>query len=216
MSLKKSSTTHTRFLRRGISKIYWLKKINDPMWPTRTEISEPNRFDLTNAVSDIEGWALENDPIETPDMGSTFNSSIPGNDKAENSSLTFYEDRHSDEIEQHLPKGAKGYIVLLRKGDIPGSRSVDVFPVQVATRAATYSTGNEAAKFKVDFTITDEPSLDSVVPEAFHTLPKPVQHEDCDDNHEHGHHDHNGDHLDVTVTSTTKAAATVREHSDEE
>ncbi|MFE2179051.1 hypothetical protein [Streptomyces sp. NPDC059455] len=214
MSLKKPST-QTRFLRRGISKIYWLKKINDPKWPSRTEISEPNRFDLTQAVSDIEGWALENDPIETPDMGSTFNSSIPGNDKAENSSLTFYEDRHSDAVEQHLPKGAEGYVVLLRKGDIPGSRSVDVFPVQVATRAATYSTGNEAAKFKVTFTITDEPSLDAVVPEAFHTLPKPP--EDCDDDHDHthGHGEHDDEHVDVTVVSTTKTAATVTEHGED-
>ncbi|MGW7572381.1 phage tail tube protein [Streptomyces sp. NPDC054765] len=210
MSLKKPAT-QTRFLRRGISKIYWLQKINDPKWPTRTEISEPNRFDLTNAVSDIEGWALENDPIETPDMGSTFNSSIPGNDKAEKSSLTFYEDQHSDAIEQKLPKGAKGWIVLLRKGDIPGSRSVDVFPVQVATRAATYSTGNEAAKFKVDFTIIDEPSLDTVVPEAIHTLPKPP--EDCDDDgpHGHGHHDH--DDVDVTVVSATET--TVHEHGED-
>ncbi|MET8677073.1 hypothetical protein ABZW18_05595 [Streptomyces sp. NPDC004647] len=210
MSLKKPAT-QTRFLRRGISKIYWLKQISDPKWPSRKEISEPNRFDLTNAVSDIEGWALENDPIETPDMGSTFNSSIPGNDKAENSSLTFYEDRHSDEIEQRLPKGAKGYVVLLRKGDLPGSRSVDVFPVQVATRAATYSTGNEAAKFKVDFTIIDEPSLDAVVPEAFHTLPKPS--EDCDDDHDQDHGDHDGDHVDVTVVAAAKA--TVHEHGEE-
>ncbi|WP_406303688.1 hypothetical protein OHA61_16765 [Streptomyces sp. NBC_00885] len=212
MSLKKPAT-QTRFLRRGISKIYWLTSITDPKWPSRKEISEPNRFDLTNAVSDIEGWALENDPIETPDMGSTFNSSIPGNDKAENSSLTFYEDRHSDAIEQRLRKGAKGWVVLLRKGDIPGSRSVDVFPVQVATRAATYSTGNEAAKFKVDFTIIDEPSLDAVVPEAIHTLPKPS--EDCDDEHDHGHHDHDEDHVDVTVVSATKTKTTVHEHGED-
>ncbi len=220
MSLTKPSTkkpsAQTRFLRRGISKIYWLKKVNDPKRPTRTEISEPNRFDLTGAVSDIEGWALENESIETPDMGTTFNSSIPGNDKAESSSLTFYEDRFSDDIEQQLSKGAQGYVVFLRKGDLPGSRSVDVFPVQVATRAATYSTGNEAAKFQVTFTVTEEPSLDAPVPEAVHPrlFPSPV--EDCDDDREHGHHDHDGDHVDVTVVSTTRTAATVREHRDEE
>ncbi|MBC9724953.1 hypothetical protein [Streptomyces sp. TRM68367] len=217
MSLTKPSTNkpaaQTRFLRRGISKIYWLKKVDNPDRPTRKEISEPNRFDLTKAVSDIEGWALENEPIETPDMGTTFNSSIPGNDKAESSSLTFYEDRFSDDIEQELPKGAQGYVVFLRKGDIPGSRSVDVFPVQVATRAATYSTGNEAAKFQVTFTVTEEPSLDAPVPEAIPPRPLPTPVEDCDD--EDGHHDHDGDHVDVTVVSTTKTAATVREHSDE-
>ncbi|AJC58594.1 hypothetical protein [Streptomyces sp. 769] len=199
MSSNNPSSTQTRFLRRGISKIYWLKTINDPKWPTRTEISQPNRFDLTHAVSDMSGWALANEPIETPDMGSTFNSSIPGADKADKSDLTFYEDQHSDAIEQHLNKGAKGWIVLLRKGDIPGSRSMDVFPVQVASRAATYATGNEAAKFKVEFTITDEPSLDVVVPEAFHTLPKPNKDRDDD-----------GETVDVTVVSAT--AATVHEH----
>lgn len=212
MSLKKPST-QTRFLRRGISKIYWLKKINDPERPTRTEISKPNRFDLTKAVSDIEGWALENEPIETPDMGSTFNSSIPGNDKAESSSLTFYEDRFSDDIEQQLHKGAEGYVVFLRKGDIPGSRSVDVFPVQVATRAATYATGNEAAKFQVTFTVTEEPSLDAPVPEAVHPHPLPTPEEDRDEGHGNGHEkQHGGDHVDVTVVSSTATAATVHEH----
>ncbi|MFE0130159.1 hypothetical protein ACFWY6_00955 [Streptomyces sp. NPDC059037] len=205
--------TQTRFLRRGISQILWVPDLNNPKYPSRREITDA--FGLTDAVSDIEGWALENDPIETPDMGSTFNSSIPGNDKAENSSLTFYEDRFSDAIEQQLPKGSKGYVVLLRKGDLPGSRSVDVFPVQVATRAATYSTGNEAAKFKVDFTITDEPLLDRPVPKA---QPRPLPDENCDDDHGHGHHDHEGDHVDVTVVSTTKTKteATVREHDADE
>ncbi|MGW3101312.1 phage tail tube protein [Streptomyces sp. NPDC001100] len=223
MSLKKS--TQTRFLRRGISKILWATEINDPKYPSRREIT--NAFVLTDAVSDIEGWALENEPIETPDMGSTFNSSIPGNDKAESSSLTFYEDRFSDAIEQQLPKGAEGYVVLLRKGDLPGSRSVDVFPVQVATRAATYSTGNEAAKFKVDYTITDEPSLDRPVPPAAH--PHPLPEGDCDpepahdhgDDHGHGHdhgHGPDGDERTVSLSSvtTTKTAATVREHDSDE
>ncbi|MGW3121356.1 phage tail tube protein [Streptomyces sp. NPDC001107] len=222
MSLTKPSTnkpaTQTRFLRRGISKIYWLKKVNDPERPSRTELSEPNRFDLTKAVSDIEGWALANEPIETPDMGSTFNSSIPGNDKADSSSLTFYEDRFSDAVEQQLPKGAKGYVVFLRKGDIPGSRSVDVFPAQVATRAATYSTGNEAAKFKVDFTIIDEPSLDAPVPEAIAPVPLPTPVEDCDDDehghsgHDHGHeHQHGGAQADVTVLRSIVTAESVHE-----
>ncbi|MFF4051935.1 hypothetical protein ACFYZ5_35365 [Streptomyces chartreusis] len=219
MSSTKPSThklaAQTRFLRRGISKIYWLRKVSNQERPTRAEISVPNRFDLTKAVSDIEGWALENEPIETPDMGTTFNSSIPGNDKAESSSLTFYEDRFSDDIEQELPKGAQGFVVLLRKGDIPGSRSVDVFPVQVATRAATYSTGNEAAKFKVTFTVTDEPSLDAPVPEAVYPHPLPTPVEDCDGEDGHPHGD-DGEHVDVTVVSTTKTAATVREHSDED
>ncbi|MBY8884785.1 hypothetical protein K7472_07990 [Streptomyces sp. PTM05] len=194
-----SKPTQHRFLRRGISKIYWLKSVADRDRLERKELAPPNAFELTDAVSDIDGWALENDPIETPDMGSTFNSSIPGNDKADSSSLTFYEDQLSDEIEQHQPKGAKGFVVFLRKGDIPGSKSVDLFPVQIATRAATYSTGNEAAKTKVTYTILDEPSLDLPVPEArIRPLPKPSRGVEEDE-------------VDITVVSAATASVIERD-----
>ncbi|WP_328769429.1 phage tail tube protein [Streptomyces sp. NBC_00286] len=159
--------TQQRFMRRGITKILWLKSITSTnLIPTRTEISAPNATDLTEAISDVDGWSLTNEAIETPDMASTFTSSIPGNDKADNSSITFYEDQFSDAMETLLPKGAVGFVVFLRKGDIPGSKSMDSFPVQVASRTAQYNAGNEAAKFQGIFTITSPPALDAPVPPA--------------------------------------------------
>ncbi|MGR3937056.1 phage tail tube protein [Streptomyces sp. BRA346] len=156
-----------RFMRRGITKILWLKSIaSADLIPTRAEISTPNATDLTEAISDVDGWSLTNEAIETPDMASTFTPSIPGNDKADNSSLTFYEDQFHDDMEMLLPKGATGYVVFLRKGDIPGSKSMDAFPVQVASRTAQYNAGNEAAKFQAVFTITSPPTLDAPVPSA--------------------------------------------------
>jgi hypothetical protein len=156
-----------RFMRRGITRILWLKTVADPgKIPSRAELSSPNATDLTEAVSDVDGWSLTNEAIETPDMASTFSSSIPGNDKADNSSITFYEDQVSDAIETLLSKGAVGFVVFLRKGDIPGSKSMDVFPAQVASRAAQYNAGNEAAKFQAVFSITSPPALDAAVPAA--------------------------------------------------
>jgi hypothetical protein len=156
-----------RFMRRGITKIYWLKKIAaSAMVPTRAELSGTNATELTDAISDVDGWSLTNEAIETPDMASTFSSSIPGNDKADNSSITFYEDQLSDTVETLLPKGAAGFVVFLRKGDIPGSKSMDVFPVQVASRTAQYNAGNEAAKFQAVFSIASPPVLDAAVPNA--------------------------------------------------
>jgi hypothetical protein len=156
-----------RFMRRGITRILWLKSVAAPTKiPTRAELTSPNTTDLTEAISDVDGWALTNESIETPDMASTFSSSIPGNDKADNSSLTFYEDQLSDEVETLLPKGATGFLVFLRKGDVPGSKSMDSFPVQVASRSAQYNAGNEAAKFQAVFTITSPPALDAAVPAA--------------------------------------------------
>lgn len=156
-----------RFMRRGITKILWLKNIAAATRiPTRAEISAPNSTDLTEAMSDVDGWSLTNESIETPDMASTFSSSIPGNDKADNSSITFYEDQLSDAVETLLPKGAVGFVVFLRKGDIPGSKSLDSFPVQVASRTPQYNAGNEAAKFQAVFSITSPPTLDAAVPAA--------------------------------------------------
>ncbi|MDI3417977.1 phage tail tube protein [Streptomyces luteolus] len=190
-----------RFMRRGITKIFWLKEIHaKAQTPTRAELSRPNATELTEAISDVEGWALTNEAIETPDLSSTFTSSIPGEDKAEDSSFTFYEDKVSDDVEQLLPKGAKGWVVFLRKGDVPGSKSMDVFPAQVASRSAQYNTGNEAAKFQVSYTITDPPALDVAVPAASPPKPLPVPPDHPDD-----------ESVDVTVV----AAATVSAHDDD-
>lgn len=53
--------------------------------------------------------------------------------------------------------------MFLRKGDVPGSRSMDVFPVRVGSRSPNYSTDNEAAKFTVSFSITEKLMQDAAV-----------------------------------------------------
>ncbi|GAA0695050.1 hypothetical protein GCM10010193_57210 [Kitasatospora atroaurantiaca] len=162
------ASTQQRFMRRGITRIYFLKTIAAPTnVPTRAELTTgPGSTDLSKQVSDVEGWSLENSPIETPDLGSKFSTSIPGEDKAASSSLTFYEDLVSEAVETLLSKDVTGYVVILRKGDVPASKSMDIFPVRVGSRAPSYSTGTEPAKFKVSFAITDVPTLDAAVPAA--------------------------------------------------
>ncbi|MFJ4910652.1 hypothetical protein ACIQCR_34805 [Streptomyces sp. NPDC093249] len=56
--------------------------------------------------------------------------------------------------------------MILRKGDVPSSRSMDVFPVRVGARSASYTTAAEPAKFRVSFTVTSKPALDAVIPAA--------------------------------------------------
>ncbi|WP_345036003.1 hypothetical protein [Streptomyces sannanensis] len=159
--------TTQRFMRRGVTKFYFLKAIAaETNIPTRTELGAANGTDLSGAISDIEGFGLENSPIDTPDMGSAFTSNIPGEDKAENSALTFYEDKTGDTIETLLSKNTEGFVVILRKGDQPDSKSMDIFPVRVGSRSPSYTTGTEPAKFKVSFAITALPTLDAAVPTA--------------------------------------------------
>ena len=152
-------------MRRGVTKIYFLPAITAASnIPTRQELTSGT--DLSGAISDIAGWSLGNSPIDTPDLGSSLTTSIPGEDKADASTLTFYEDQAGDTIETLLTKDAEGFVVILRKGDVPQSKSMDIFPVRVASRAPAYSTGSDPAKFTVTFSVADQPTLDAAVPAA--------------------------------------------------
>lgn len=154
-----------RFSRKGVTKIRFAPTIAATSYiPTRAEITTSTS--LTKAIAAVDGFALENQEIETPDLESTFDSKIPGSDQAADSSLTFYEDDTSSTLEEALAKGTTGYIIILRKGDVPASNSMDVYPVRVASKSAAITVDNEAAKWMVKFSITDTPALDAAVPAA--------------------------------------------------
>lgn len=152
-----------RFNRKGTTKISFLPTIAAAnLIPTAAEITAGT--DYTAQISAMEGWSLENQPIETPDMASTFVSKIGGDDSAADSSLTFYEDSALDDIETDLAKGTSGFIVIFSKGSTPANKGMDVFPVTVVSNSKSYSTDNEAAKITVQFTITSRPVFNGTVP----------------------------------------------------
>ncbi|WP_045562739.1 hypothetical protein [Streptomyces sp. FxanaA7] len=152
-----------RFNRKTLTRIMFLPTVaSTALLPTRAEIT--GGTDLTDSISAIDGWSLENQPIETPDMGSTFVSKIDGDDSAADSSLTFYEDSLADDIETDLAKGTSGFIAIFSKGDIAAGKGLDVFPVKVASNSKAYTADNEAAKITVQFVITDRPVFNQTVP----------------------------------------------------
>lgn len=153
-----------RFIRRGVTKVRFAPTIANRAAVTRTEITSST--DLTPSIADMSGWALEGSTVPVPDMSSTFEKSIPGTDSAPDSSIDFYEDDTTEVIETLLPKGTAGNILVFRKGDKPSSKSLDVFAVAVTSRSATFSAGNDPARFTVRFSITEEPELDTTVPAA--------------------------------------------------
>jgi hypothetical protein len=152
-----------RFNRKGVTKIKFLPTIaSASLLPTRAEITAGN--DLTAGIHSIDGWTLENQPIETPDMDSTFVSKIDGDDSAADSSLGFYEDNTLDDIETELAKGTTGFMCIFSKGDVASAKGLDVYPVKVASNSKQYSADNEAAKILVQFVITDRPAFNQTVP----------------------------------------------------
>ncbi|MDX3527139.1 hypothetical protein P1P75_11965 [Streptomyces sp. ID05-39B] len=152
-----------RFNRKGTTQIKFLPTIaSTELLPTRTEITAGTEY--TGQIAALDGWSLENQPIETPDMASTFVSKIGGDDSASDSSLTLYEDDTVDDIETDLAKGTSGYIVIFSKGDVAANKGMDVFPVTVVSNSKAYTADNEAAKVTVQFTITDRPVFNQTVP----------------------------------------------------
>ena len=154
-----------RFSRKGVSKILFLETIAATTYiPTRAELTAGT--DYTKAIAAMDGWSIENSPIETPDMASKFVAKIPGDDAAADSSLTFWEDDVLDDIETDLAKGTEGFIVILNKGDVPSGKGMNVFPVTVASNTPAYTADNEAAQIAVQFSITDRPLQNGTVPAA--------------------------------------------------
>lgn len=152
-----------KYMRRGTSLFKFVPVIAAAsMIPTRAELGGGS--DLTEYIAGLDGWTQTNNVIETPDMADTFDSKIPGSDAADDSSMTFYEDEESATLETTLAKGTSGYVVILRKGDVPASESMDIFPVRVASQSPQYTADNEAAKFVVNFTITSRPVQGAAVP----------------------------------------------------
>jgi hypothetical protein len=152
-----------RFNRKGTTQIKFLPTVaSSSLLPTRAEITAGTEY--TAQIAAIDGWSLENQPIETPDMASTFVSKIGGDDSAADSSLTFYEDDTLDDIETDLAKGTEGFVVIFSKGDVASAKGMDVFPVTVVSNSKAYTTDNEAAKITVQFTITDRPAFNQTVP----------------------------------------------------
>ncbi|MDK0525007.1 hypothetical protein [Streptomyces sp. ML-6] len=152
-----------RFQRKGVSKILFATAIADPGYlPTTAELTSAT--DYSRQIAAVDGFSIENQMIETPDLASTFVSKIGGDDTAADSSITFYEDDTLDDIETDLAKGTTGFIIICRKGKTPGAAGMDVFPVTVSSNSAAITLDNEAAKITVAFAITDRPLLNATVP----------------------------------------------------
>ncbi|MEU1908357.1 phage tail tube protein [Streptomyces hygroscopicus] len=152
-----------RFNRKGTTKILFADTIASTTYlPTATELA--GATDYTKQIAAVEGFSIENQEIETPDMDSTFVAKIPGDDQAADSSLTFYEDDTTDTIETDLAKGTIGFVIICRKGKTAAAKGMDVYPVRVASNSAEITADNEAAKLMVKFSIIDRPLLNATVP----------------------------------------------------
>lgn len=150
-----------RYYRRGKSKLRFLPSVSNQAAPTAGEVTAGT--DLTPSVADINGFGYNNSPIATPDLASTFTSSIPGEDTTDDSSLMFYDDDTATTIRTLLAKGVTGYIMRMPYGQVTAKRA-EIWPITSTGVNDQWSAGNDAAQFQVGFAVTATPTLTAVVP----------------------------------------------------
>lgn len=153
----------SRFMRKGTNKWYFLPSIASGSFiPTAAEVAAGTRLDTQ--LAEVTGFMDQNNPIQTPDMSSTFTKQIGGEDSADDSNLVFYEDNASNPIRTALAKGTTGFVVIYKAGTAGASPAAgdkcDVWPSTVTSNAAQYTADNEAAKYEVHIALTDRPAKD--------------------------------------------------------
>lgn len=159
-----------RFVRRGTALYKWLSAVADPeAGPTRAELAAG--IDCTADIAGITGFSVSSTTIPTPDMGSRWESSIPGNLQSQDSSLRFYDDLDSDELDTTFTRDQEGFIVIMRKGDaVAGAgatpKPMETWPARVSSFAPSHSVDMTAADLTVSFSITSEPFTEQIVPAA--------------------------------------------------
>lgn len=150
-----------RYFPTGNTEYAFCPAIANKNAPTRAELNAGT--DLSYDTNEVEGWMVQSDLIDTPDLGTLFVSQIGGRITAEASSLTLYASLNGVDVRGLLPRGTTGFMVRHDSGDVP-TRKMDVFPVRVTSLGKDMGTGDGAATIKVSFAITSEPAENVTIP----------------------------------------------------
>lgn len=154
-------TKTKRFIRPGITKVYFLPTAVDYTALTRTEIDAGT--DLTPEQADVSGWNTTSELVDAPDWGSRFVSKIAGMISSDDSSLSLYLSQDADDVRTLLPRDTTGFVVWMDSGDVPTTGKMDVFPVSVSSLSKLRTT-SDPAQAQVNFAITGEPDEDQTIP----------------------------------------------------
>jgi hypothetical protein len=149
-----------RYIPPGTRKIYWVTTIATYTSPTRVELDAG--VDLSAEISEMSGFSVTSDSVDTPDLSSRFTSKIPGRITADDSSMSFYASSNSSDVRTVLPRDTTGFVVILPEGDVTGQK-MDVFPAKVAS-AAVDTAMEDPGKINIQFTVTRVPAQNVAIP----------------------------------------------------
>lgn len=162
MAAPTAITPSTRYFDPSVTKCYYLPTIAaSTLIPTRAEMTAGT--DLSGEIADLDGWTVEGDDIETPDLGKLFTGKIPGRTSADKCALTFHADQGGADVRALLPRGSSGYIMWCDGGDVTGNIA-GVYPIRVKSCSPMRAVDKDNARIQVQFTVTEEPNEAVTVP----------------------------------------------------
>lgn len=159
-----------RYVQDGVIQLHHVASIADPSAPTLTEVEAGT--DLTGFLISLE-TPLEGAITDAPAANTKFNETVQGTFGGQAISGEFYRDKASgdgsagtDTAWDTLPRGTGGYLVVARfggsgtDGALAVGDTVDVWPLEVATRENLAYARNETARFRCQAGVPDEPNED--------------------------------------------------------
>jgi hypothetical protein len=151
-----------KFYRRGTTRFYALPAVANPaVGPTRPELTAGTWL---RRIATVGGFSISNSPVPTPDLDARFTTSVPGEDTAENPSLTFWDDPQDTTNRDVLAKDTDLYIVYMPYGDVPGERC-EVWDVR-STGVNDQIDLAAAGQFQVGFSVNEVPNQNAIIPAA--------------------------------------------------
>lgn len=158
------TTTDERYINRGVSQLLFLASMAGDV-ATRDEIDAA--VVLHDRLADISGFMIEGSEADASDWSSDFDKKAAGTRSLADSSITFHAKKTgTDVVRTALPERTLGVVIIMNAGDIPTTGKMNQFPVQVRSVGDVYSNGSDTAKFRVQFTPTDEPTIGATIPAA--------------------------------------------------
>lgn len=152
----------TPYIHPGTTKIVWATTVANKAAPSRAEINAGT--DLTREIRASEGWGVETEQVDNPDLDTRYTSQIPGRITAEESSLTFRADVTGSDARTLMPRDTNGFVMIFDGGDVAG-RKMRVFPVRVGSVSIPVSVeGEDPAEVVISYSITSEPAENVTVP----------------------------------------------------
>jgi hypothetical protein len=133
--------------------------------PTVAEITAGT--EITGIITAVTGFSYTGTKVDTPDLGSRFNTSVAGRFTAEDSTIQFYKGDASGDaektVEALLADGTTGYILRFppvngAKPAVAAAIKCAVWPVTVMANSEDAPAPAEPAKYTVSFSIPRAPT----------------------------------------------------------